>query len=196
MMRFLLWMPRPLLFVAVGLVQVALIALMVVDRARALRGGTEVTLETRPVDPRDFLRGDYVVLSYAISAMSAGALWGQPASGTGASVYVKLTPGSDGVHRSVSIHSEPIAVNAPDVLIHGRVSSGANCGADGRGFCETLQVKYGIERYFVPEGEGRAIEHSRNEGRVRVVVAVTATGRAVIKRLLVDGEPVYDEPYY
>ena len=29
---------------------------------RALREGTVIRLETRPVDPRDLLRGDYVIL--------------------------------------------------------------------------------------------------------------------------------------
>ncbi|HEY5965599.1 MAG TPA: GDYXXLXY domain-containing protein, partial [Xanthobacteraceae bacterium] len=60
-------MPRPLWFALAGLVQLALIAMMVIDRASVLREGTEVLLQTRPVDPRDFLRGDYVVLSYDIS---------------------------------------------------------------------------------------------------------------------------------
>jgi len=63
--------PRVLLFTVAALIQVALIAAMVYDRMRILREGTEVKLATRPVDPRDFLRGDYVVLSYDISSMPA-----------------------------------------------------------------------------------------------------------------------------
>jgi uncharacterized membrane-anchored protein len=59
-----------------------------------------------------------------------------------------------------------------------------------------LALKYGIERYFVPEGEGRAIEKANREGKVAVVAAVTKAGRAAIKRLLIDGQPVYDEPWY
>ena len=34
-----------------------------------LRTGTEVTLKTVPVDPRDLFRGDYVVLNYEISTL-------------------------------------------------------------------------------------------------------------------------------
>jgi uncharacterized membrane-anchored protein len=82
------------------------------------------------------------------------------------------------------------------VLIRGRVTYGTSCGPNGRGFCATLNVKYGIERYFVPEGEGREIEKARNQGKVTIVAAVTRAGRAAIKRLLVDGQPVYDEPVY
>jgi hypothetical protein len=31
---------------------------------------------------------------------------------------------------------------------------------------------------------------------VTVVAAVTPSGRAAIKRLLLDGQPVYDEPWF
>src|SRR3954464_3947791 len=48
---FLGRIPKVPLFAVVAIVQVALIAMMVVDRARVLRDGTEVTLATRPVDP-------------------------------------------------------------------------------------------------------------------------------------------------
>src|SRR5262249_28429645 len=86
--------PRPLLFVLAGLIQVGLIAVMVVDRMQILRDGTEVTLQTRPVDPRDFLRGDYVVLTYDISSVAAGALQGTAAASK--DVYIKLAPKADG----------------------------------------------------------------------------------------------------
>ena len=83
-------MPRPLLFALAALIQMGLIAAMVYDRMRVLRHGSEVTLQTRPVDPRDFLRGDYVVLNYEISNVPAGALANTPAPGRGTLVFVKL----------------------------------------------------------------------------------------------------------
>ena len=66
-------MPRTVLYAAAALIQVAFIAAMVLDRAGVLREGTEVTLQTRPVDPRDFLRGDYVQLRYDISSVRPDA---------------------------------------------------------------------------------------------------------------------------
>jgi uncharacterized membrane-anchored protein len=183
--------PRALLFVAAGLTQVALIAAMVFDRVGILRDGSEVTLQTRPVDPRDFLRGDYVVLNYDISSLTAGELKDQPTTGKHTFVYVKLAPNAEGFHSAVSVHRDPVPVNAPDVLIRGRVVSGANCGVTRLAFCDRLQLNYGIERYFVPEGEGLQIEQARGE-RVTIVAAVTPFGRAAIKRLLMDGKPVYD----
>jgi uncharacterized membrane-anchored protein len=188
--------PKIVLFGAAGLIQIALIALMVVDRVNILRSGTDVTLQTRPVDPRDFLRGDYVVLGYDISSVPAGALKDQLSAGKGAPVYVKLMPNRDGFYEAVSVHAAPIEVASPDVLIRGHVVSGADCGADRRAFCGTLQVRYGIERYFVPEGEGRKLESARNQRKLTVVAAVAPSGRAAIKRLQIDGEPAYDEPWF
>ena len=196
LMELLRRVPRAAWFAVAALIQVALIGLIVVDRIRALREGAEVTLETRPVDPRDFLRGDYVALAYEISALPAGALKDQPSGGAASIVYVKLAPKEDGFYQAVSVHAEPVEVADKERLIQGRAVSGATCGRDKRAFCERLRIRYGIERYFVPQGEGLELERARNQGKVSVVVAVTPSGRAAIKRLLLDGKPVYEEPYF
>jgi uncharacterized membrane-anchored protein len=188
--------PRVLLFALAGLIQVALIGVMVFDRVSILREGGEVKLKTQPVDPRDFLRGDYVVLNYEISSVRAPELKNQPAPSKHADVYVRLAPDAEGFHSAVSVHREPVAVTAPEVLIRGRVVSGADCGEGVRLFCDQLRLNYGIERYFVPEGEGGRVEQARRDGQVTIVAAVTAAGRAAIKRLLVDGKSVYDEPMF
>ena len=189
-------LPRFLMFAIAGLIQVALIVYMVVVHARVLRAGTEVILQTRPVDPRDFLRGDYVLLTYDISVVMADALADQPSSGKYTPVYVKLAPNADGFHELVSLHAEPVPLSGNEVLLQGRVVYGANCGPNSHSFCDRLTIHYGIERYFVPEGQGHEIESARNQGKVAIVAAVTLAGHAAIKRLLIDGKPVYDEPLF
>ncbi|MEY9180898.1 putative membrane-anchored protein [Bradyrhizobium sp. USDA 326] len=194
-----LWqrIPKAALFAAAILIQCALLVLMVADRMQILREGTEVTLQTQPVDPRDLLRGDYVVLRYDISQVPAGALAGKVADARNPVVFVKLAPADGGVYQAVSVHAEPVAVTRPEVLIRGRVANyGGSCGDDRRRFCDKLPIKYGLESYFVPEGEGRKLEQARNQQKLRVVAAVLPSGRAAIKRLLLDGEPVYEEPLY
>jgi GDYXXLXY protein len=188
--------PRTALFAVAGLIQVAVIAAMVIDRAGILRQGTEITLDTRPVDPRDLLRGDYVQLRYQISNLRLGALAGTPSAGKHTPIFVTLAPNPEGFYAAVSAHLQPVPLADREVLIRGRVTSGFNCGGDVSTFCPTADVAYGIERYFVPEGEGRAIESARNQGKVSVVAAVTSDGRAAIKRLLIDGKAVYDEPLF
>ncbi|AMA55198.1 GDYXXLXY domain-containing protein [Bradyrhizobium sp. CCGE-LA001] len=194
-----LWqrIPKTVLFAVAVLVQCALLVLMVADRMQILRGGTEITLQTQPVDPRDLLRGDYVVLSYDISQVPAGALAGKPADARHPDVFVKLAPNANGLYEAISVHAEPVAVTAPQVLIRGRVGSyGGSCGEDRRRFCDKLPIKYGLESYFVPEGEGKKLEDARNQQKLRIVAAVLPSGRTAIKRLLLDGEPVYEEPLY
>jgi uncharacterized membrane-anchored protein len=188
--------PKTVLFGAVALLQFGLLGAMVLDRARILREGTEVTLQTRPVDPRDLLRGDYVALGYDISQLSAGALQNQPAGARNPYVFVKLAPTPEGIYEAISVHADAVPVTAPEVLIRGRVTTGATCGPHGRAFCEKLLVRYDLERYFVPQGEGRNLELLRNQRKLTVVAAVLPSGRAAIKRLMVDGEPVYDEPWF
>lgn len=192
--RFWQRIPKAVLFGVAVLVQCVLLVLMVADRMQILREGREVTLQTQPVDPRDLLRGDYVVLRYDISEVTAGALAGKPAEARNPIVFVKLAPNADGLYAAVSVHAEPVPVTAPEVLIRGRVSY--SCGSNVRTFCDKLTIKYGLESYFVPEGEGGKLEQARNQQKLRIVAAVLPSGRAAIKRLLLDGEPVYEEPLY
>jgi uncharacterized membrane-anchored protein len=82
------------------------------------------------------------------------------------------------------------------VLIRGTVAYGASCEPDGQSFCKELQIRYNLEKYFVPEGEGKKLEDARNQRKLTIVAAVLPSGRAAIKRLLLDGQPVYEEPWY
>ncbi|WP_298872643.1 GDYXXLXY domain-containing protein [uncultured Bradyrhizobium sp.] len=192
--KFWARIPKAVLFGVAILLQCALLVLMAVDRMQILREGREVTLQTRPVDPRDLLRGDYVTLGYDISQLPAGALAGQPSAERNPLVFVKLAPDANGLYQAVSVHAAPVAVTAGEVLIRGRVTY--SCGSTNRIFCDKLTIRYGLESYFVPEGEGKKLEQARNEQKLRVVAAVLPSGRAAIKRLLLDGEPVYEEPWY
>jgi uncharacterized membrane-anchored protein len=149
--------PKPVLFGAAALIQIALLGAMIVDRAQILRDGIEVKLQTRPIDPRDLLRGDYVVLGYDMSLLKTGALKEQPAGSRNPVVFVKLAPKADGIYEVVSVHATAVPVTSPEVLIRGRVNYGASCGPDGLSFCDTLSVRYNLEKYFVPEGEGRKL---------------------------------------
>src|SRR5690606_35209140 len=58
------------------LLQTALVAWLIVDRALLIKNGREVRLAVVPVDPRDLLRGDYVILSYPISRLQTDEVEG------------------------------------------------------------------------------------------------------------------------
>lgn len=175
----------------------ALLAL-VESRASILRNGTEVRLRTAPVDPRDLFRGDYVVLSYEISQVEA------PTGDNfrrGDAVFVTLAPGPDGFARATGATRARPSLSGGEIALAGRVSSPGACapGADGRPDCSQgrrrLRIAYGLESYFVPQFSGRAIERAARD-RVEIVAAVSSSGQAAIKRLLIDGRLVHAEPPY
>ena len=183
-----------------ALVLCGLILAMVIQRATILRSGQEVRLEVAPVDPRDLFRGDYVVLAYRIGTvevprdMTAPFTRGQP-------VFVTLRPDASNKSRAVAVAAERPALTGSDIVIAGVVTDPSTCplGEAGLRNCisgtRAVGVRYGLESYFVPQGEGKKIELMAR-ARLEVVAAVAPSGQAAIKRLLIDGVPVYDEPPY
>ena len=61
---------RAVLWTTIGF-QFAVLAGMIALHAAPLMFGETIRLKVEPVDPRDVMRGDYVILSYDISATSA-----------------------------------------------------------------------------------------------------------------------------
>jgi len=55
-------------------------------------------------------------------------------------------------------------------------------------------VRYGIEQYFVPQGEGPRLEALARDKKLAALIAVDASGNAAIKGLLIDGRLQYEEP--
>jgi len=50
-----------------------------------------------------------------------------------------------------------------------------------------MNLRYGIETYFVPESTGRDLEKLTRQAAVRTVVAVDRNGKAAIKGIIVEG---------
>lgn len=179
-----------------GLVLLALVE----QRARILRGGTEIRLRSVPVDPRDLFRGDYVVLSYPISTVETDAA-GKAEFERGERVYVSLGRDEQGFAKATGVSRDWPKASDGVVVIAGRVTANSACAtmADGSFDCSgrrnRLRIAYGLESYFVLQGEGKAIE-TTDKARIEVVAAVSSSGEAAIKRLLIDGKPVYAEPPY
>lgn len=178
---------------AVGVLQVGFLASMIAGRASVLRSGTDVVLEVRPVDPRDLLRGDYVVLSYDISRIPVSLLDDVPVEGGERTVFVRLKAGDDGLWKPVAARLDAAPADArteDEVDIRGVTH------ASWASQTQSIDVQYGIERFYVPEGEGLAIERDMNVRPFRMKVAVTEDGTAQIKSFH-DGETMlYAEPLY
>jgi uncharacterized membrane-anchored protein len=180
------------LFIAI--VQTAILGYMIEGRASILRSGTDVLLKTAPVDPRDLLRGDYVILTYDISTISTTSITGaRPQTGEVARLHVRLKPGADGFWTVSAASFDPLAEEAGSVVLLSQPVTIYDWEWQNAG---NLTVSFGIERFYVPEGEGRPIEDGRNQGRVSVAVRVSDDGQAQIRALMLDNEPLYEEPLY
>ncbi len=174
--------------------QTAILGYMVESRAGILRTGAEVLLKTAPVDPRDLLRGDYVILSYDISTIATALITGErPAGDEKMPLQVRLKSATDGFWTVTEASFQPLPAIAGSVIVNTLPVRGYDVpsGTDG-----TVWVTYGIESYYVPEGEGRPIEDGRNTGRVSVAVRVSEDGQPQIRALMLDGVPLYQEPLY
>jgi uncharacterized membrane-anchored protein len=150
-----------------------------------LRRGTIALLETAPVDPRDLLRGDYVILSYKISVLP-GTLFVEPLPGglNSAPVFVRLERRGQ-FHEAVAASLNPLEPDAAHPVLRGTATNWSWADGD-RGRIASVRVEYGIERYYVREGTGEP------RGALTVEAVVPASGRAMIRQVFVDGKPYAD----
>ena len=154
-------------FWAIVAAQLVFLIGFITVREVALSAGREVTLQTVPVDPRSLLQGDYAILDYEIAGMPAYL----PDWDVGETVYVELREAP--VHWRSGVYSLTRREVRTEVFIKGRVDRPGH-------------LDFGIGAYFVPEGTGWIIENAND---VKVVASIDDDGNAVIKDVLVDGEP-------
>ena len=78
-----------------------------------------------------------------------------------------------------------------EVDLRGSITGGWTLGPEA-----SFSVGYGIDRYYVPEGEGRAIEADMRERPFGILAAVAGDGTAQIKALMDGDTKLYEEPLY
>ena len=167
------------LFAGIVAAQILFLAGWAASHEWTLRTGPTVLLETEPVDPRDILRGDYVILAYPIQRVPLDrftpTLTAPPDPGT--RIYVELRQEGD-VHRLARASLAPLSPEPGNLVIRGRAA--ARWQTVGS---KLVWVDYGIERFFVPEGKGNP------RGKILAKVTVGRDGQPYLKGLLVDGRP-------
>ena len=151
---------------------------MVAVQEYALATGRVILLETVRVDPRDLLRGDYLILNYKISFVPTN-LFSPPIPNDTIStkeIFVALVQGTNEFWEVTRASTNTFLPAADEVLLRGDVV--------GRGVhTKQIQVAYGIERFYVAEGTGNPA------GKLTAQVVVPASGRGRVKEVFVDGKP-------
>lgn len=168
---------RRRLFVAAIVLQAAVLVgwATSLEMARARSG--KVRLEVAQRDPRDLLRGDFVLLNYKVSDIPFSAFVSPPSRARpGDRVYVALAP-KGAVHEAAaaSLSREALPLPPGHRLLVGTLQF-----SNPRG----MHVLYGIERYYVREGKGNP-----PQGKIEAEVALTGDGHPFLTRLFVDGRP-------
>lgn len=191
------WFKKRWLYIAAviaALLQSGVMLAGVQQRASILRNGTEVVLRSLPVDPRDLMRGDYVTLSYDMSNLPVKLIRGEPPYKSGLNyVYVVMTKHPDGAWRVTRAQFDmPDALQDNEIFVRGELDAPIMAYSDNA----TVAVVYGIERYYVPEGEGLVIEKAQFANKTDIVLAVNAKGVAAIRAIRIDGKTLYDEPMF
>ena len=167
-------------FASLAIGQVLVLALWAGAHEWTLRTGPTAILETEPVDPRDIIRGDFIILGYPIQRVPFDRfeppLTSAPESGT--RIYVELRPEA-GFHRLARASLQSFAPRSGNLLIRGRASTSWAPTASGN----VVRVAYGIEKFFIPEGKGNP------RGKIVAMVALASNGHPYLKSLSVDGRP-------
>lgn len=130
-------------------------------------GAKEVLLKVRPVDPRDMLRGDYVILDFDIShAKNAYCAANED-------FYINLkTIGKFAVAESYG------KKEGSELFIKGKCKY-STIGVPVRNNGDNVII-FGIENYFVKEGTGRKIENFINSGDAYAKVKIDKNGKAKV----------------
>lgn len=170
-------MDKKKIFIGLGIFWLVILGGFIGFKEFTVRTGQEVLLKTLPVDPRDFFRGDYVVLRYDMSRIDLVKFPNSPVFGINDAIYVVIEKDTDGYGKVASFSKE---TPQGKLFIRGvvRYVNSSN-----------VQAEYGIESYFVPANKGYAIEQKRGKG-VDAKVSVDKFGNAIIKALLIDGKEV------
>lgn len=158
------------LVLAVSLaLQLAIPAGMVAIEEVPMLGARTVRLRVFPVDPRDFFRGDYVVLGFGTEDIIRRDIAG-PRDGD---VYVVLETGETGEFF------------VPVSASRARPESGLYMKGRFRGGAGSI-AEFGCEWFFVREGEGLQWEPAIRNGKVFAEVLVAPSGKARLKALVND----------
>ena len=153
---------------------------MVATQEYALAHGKAILLETQPVDPRDLLGGDYLMLRYKISDVPTN-LFSPPVKKDlpdGTKIFVALALGTNEFYTVTRASTNALAPSSDAEVVMSGKSTYAWWNTTN-----SIHVEYGIERYYVAEGTGNP------HGKLTARTVVPASGRARLQQVFLDGKP-------
>ena len=144
------WLQKPAVTIIIALLGLALVLVVVtrniIKYEAHLTTGDTVLLALAPVDPRGFMQGDYMTLSYALERDVFAALNRDPGSyPTNEQGYVIVALDNNKVAQFVRLAAnQPKNLATNEMAIHYRIRNGA--------------MQLATNAFFFQEGHGEAFE--------------------------------------
>lgn len=159
---------RRRLLVAIAVVaQLLLVAVAVWSPLAGRLTGDEVRLRVAPVDPMDPFRGAYVDLAYP-------DLPGQPDTGGMSGEQLQQMEDARGVAYVPLARQGDLWVGGP--VVHSRPDDGLYLRCDD----SSWRLECGIESWFLPQDEARALEDAVRDGSAVATLKVDGRGNAAL----------------
>ena len=148
------WLQKPEVTIVIALLGLALVLVVmtinIIKHEAHLTTGDTVLLTLAPVDPRGFMQGDYMTLSYALERDVFAALNKDPGSyPTNEEGYVIVALDNHNVGQFVRLaaNNQPDNLATDEMAIHYRIRNG------------TMQLA--TNAFFFQEGHGEAFEAAK-----------------------------------
>lgn len=170
-------------FGAVVLLQVLLLTFIVVRYEYTVARGIPILLKVVTFKQGNILslRGEHFILSYEISNIRLDTIKNMAGSlSQDDTVYCQLVK-EEKFWRVIAIDKTFHPTTPTEVWLKGKVVS-----FEGN----QVQVAYGIEKIFIPEGTGDYLERELNVEKLFAEIRVTSGGVGVIKQLVVNGHSI------
>ena len=144
------WLQKPAVTIIIALLGMALVLVVItrniIKYENHLTTGDTVLLALAPVDPRGFMQGDYMTLSYALERDVFAALNRDPGSyPTNEQGYVIVALDNNKVAQFMRLAAnQPKGLASNEMAIHYRIRNGA--------------MQLATNAFFFQEGHGEAFE--------------------------------------
>lgn len=186
---------KTLLIVCAILFQVLAVASIALSKEKIMLTGRQIILQSAPLDPRDIFKGDYVQLDYLFSTISYTRLEDtikQQGLRKGKKVYLTMELDEHGYGQEKALLLTP---PVDEFYLAGYVKShwpykGFKSDTEDkrkqRSLKHPVHVKFGIEKYFVEQGQGLIMEEIRGnrdsfQTPMLMKIAVSKKGEAIIR---------------
>ena len=131
--------------------------------------GREIRVDVKLYDPRDFLRGNYVKLTYDFSSLKLDSIEEDKLLSKGNKIYALLNLDSMGYYR---FEKHTFTKPKTGVFLAGRY--------------DEYGAEFGVEAFFLPIEKAKEMEDKLRDSVAYAILSVMSNGKARVKEIKVE----------